>query len=180
LRRKLGQKAKQEPKFRFYTLYGHISRNDTLGAAWARVRAKSLCMPAARVSRKAPHGGGNPHVRFDEGEGHGPPYSTFFARDLPFFHFLSPRRQGRQGVRPGRQRACDLLDASRLWNNRVYPVIPSNYPVKIAPFMTPLYVSVFANSCIKAWNDALSDSGPFFLKGRSAAGEGSSSDLFLF
>ena len=39
LRQKLGQKAKQEPKFRFYTLYGRICEAETLKAAWGRVRA---------------------------------------------------------------------------------------------------------------------------------------------
>lgn len=39
LRQKLSQKAKQEPKFRFYALYDRIYRWDTLAAAWEQVCA---------------------------------------------------------------------------------------------------------------------------------------------
>jgi len=39
LRQKLRTKAKQEPNFRFYSLYDHVCRPETLRAAWMQVRA---------------------------------------------------------------------------------------------------------------------------------------------
>jgi RNA-directed DNA polymerase len=38
LRAKLNQKAKQEPTFSFYTLYGHLVRDDVMETAWKQVK----------------------------------------------------------------------------------------------------------------------------------------------
>src|SRR5260370_17955467 len=42
LRQKLSQKAKQQKPFRFYSLYAHICRTDTLQAAWDAVRRNNV------------------------------------------------------------------------------------------------------------------------------------------
>ena len=54
LRFKLGQKAKQQPEFRFYALYGHLLRVDVLETAIASVAASKGCETVLqRASRTA-------------------------------------------------------------------------------------------------------------------------------
>lgn len=53
LRAKLGQKAKMEPKFRFYTLYHHISRDDVLYEAWRCVKRNGGSAGLDGISIKA-------------------------------------------------------------------------------------------------------------------------------
>jgi len=50
LRAKLNQKAKQEPKFRFYTLYDRICRPDVLRAAYYSVRKTKTAPGVCRLS----------------------------------------------------------------------------------------------------------------------------------
>jgi RNA-directed DNA polymerase len=53
LRAKLGLKAKLEPKFRFYTLYHHISKDDVLREAWMFVKRNGGSAGIDGVSIKA-------------------------------------------------------------------------------------------------------------------------------
>jgi hypothetical protein len=49
-RAKLSAKAKQEKRFRFYSLYGLISHPETLRAAWQQVRANGGAAGVDRIS----------------------------------------------------------------------------------------------------------------------------------
>src|ERR1700693_3501666 len=49
-RAKLSSKAKQEKRFRFYSLYGLISHAETLKGAWNQVRANGGAAGVDRIS----------------------------------------------------------------------------------------------------------------------------------
>ena len=105
LRWKLNQKAKREPKFRFYALYDRVYRPDVLAAAWKLV-GKESCH--SKIDSEHVHAcdeafagkpySGNLCLRFDEGSGLNHPLLLYLRRlGAPLFFrnssFLPTSRQ---------------------------------------------------------------------------------------